>query len=77
MSAIIDCALFVPIISQHTDERSKGYFRLEWKLAVEQTYPFADGVPFIAPVVSDQTREDGAKVPPEQTRADAVPPAGR
>jgi hypothetical protein len=31
---IHDCALFVPIISQHTHERLEGYFRLEWKLAV-------------------------------------------
>src|SRR4051812_40113404 len=54
---IRDCALFVPDISRHTDERSKGYFRLEWKLAVEQTYLLAEGVPFVAPVVIDDTRE--------------------
>src|SRR5471030_360334 len=31
------CTLIIPIISRHTEDRSKGYFRLEWKLAVEQT----------------------------------------
>jgi hypothetical protein len=30
------CALFVPIISKHTHERAEGYFRLEWKLAVDR-----------------------------------------
>ncbi|MDO8543815.1 MAG: TIR domain-containing protein [Opitutaceae bacterium] len=62
------CTLFVPIISQHTDARAKGYFRLEWKLAVDQTHLLAEGVPFIAPVVIDDTRETGAVVPPEFLR---------
>jgi hypothetical protein len=26
------CALFMPVVSQHTQERLEGYFRLEWKL---------------------------------------------
>ena len=63
-----DCALFLPIISAHTQERTKGYFRLEWKLAVEQTHLMAEGVPFLAPVVVDATSESGALVPPEFMR---------
>ena len=59
------CALFVPVISAHTQERGKGYFRLEWKLAVEQTHLMAEGMAFLAPVVIDDTRETGAVVPPE------------
>jgi TolB-like protein/tetratricopeptide (TPR) repeat protein len=62
---INDCTLFLPIISQHTQERGKGYFRLEWKLAVEQTHLMAEGMAFLAPVVVDDTREGGAVVPPE------------
>ncbi len=62
------CALFVPLISAHTQERSKGYFRLEWKLAVDQTHLLAAGVPFIAPVVIDDTTESAAVVPPEFMR---------
>ncbi len=62
---INDCTLFLPIISHHTQERNKGYFRLEWKLAVEQTHLMLDGVPFLAPVVIDGTPEAGAAVPPE------------
>ncbi len=62
------CALFLAVISSHTQERSKGYFRLEWKLAVDQTHLLAAGVPFIAPVVVDDTPEGGALVPPEFMR---------
>ena len=62
------CTLFIPVVSQHTQDRSKGYFRLEWKLAVDQTHLLAEGVPFIAPVVIDDTRESEAVVPPEFMR---------
>ena len=48
---IKECALFVPVISAHTQSRGEGYFRLEWKLAVERTRLMAEGVPFLAPVV--------------------------
>ena len=35
---IKSCALFVPIISANTNARREGYFRREWKLAVDRTY---------------------------------------
>ena len=54
---IKECALFVPIISEHTQERGEGYFRLEWKLAVERTHLMAEGVPFLAPTAIDDTAE--------------------
>jgi TolB-like protein/Flp pilus assembly protein TadD len=62
------CALFVPIVSQRTQARAKGYFRLEWNLAVDQMRMMAAGVPFVAPIVIDETREAGAVVPPEFLR---------
>jgi len=65
---INDCTLFLPVISQHTQERSKGYFRLEWKLAVEQTHLMLEGIPFLAPVVIDDTPDAGAAVPAEFLR---------
>ena len=34
---IRECALFVPLVSEQTQERSEGYFRREWLLAVERT----------------------------------------
>ncbi|MBI4624982.1 MAG: TIR domain-containing protein [Verrucomicrobia bacterium] len=65
---INECSLFIPIISQHTQARSKGYFRLEWKLAVEQTHLMLEGVPYLAPVVIDSTPDAGAAVPTEFLR---------
>src|SRR4051812_38414304 len=65
---IRECALFLPIISHHVQERGEGYFRLEWKLAVERTHLMLEGLPFLAPVVVDDTREAGAAVPVEFMR---------
>jgi hypothetical protein len=65
---IRECGLFMPVISAHTQARGEGYFRLEWKLAVERTHLMAEGVPFLAPVVVDGTAEGGAIVPPEFLR---------
>src|SRR5215470_11748910 len=41
---IHDCALFVPVISAHSDARREGYFRREWKLAVDRTADMAEDV---------------------------------
>jgi hypothetical protein len=60
---IRDCALFVPIISAHTQARPEGYFRLEWKLAVDRTHLMAAEKAFLMPVVVDATTESDALVP--------------
>jgi TolB-like protein len=60
---IHDCTLFIPIISQHTQARLEGYFRHEWKLAVERTHHMAEQKPFLVPVVVDSTGERDAIVP--------------
>jgi hypothetical protein len=60
---IKECTLFVAIISAHTEERPKGYFRREWKLAVDCTHDLADDVPFLVPVAIDGTSEATARVP--------------
>jgi TolB-like protein len=57
------CALFIPIISAHTESRKEGYFRREWNLAVERTLDMAQGVPFIVPVAIDETVQIGSMVP--------------
>jgi tetratricopeptide (TPR) repeat protein len=62
------CTLIIPIISHHTEDRSKGYFRLEWKLAVEQTHLLMEGVPFLVPVVVDDTPDSTSAVPAEFRR---------
>lgn len=60
---IRECALFVPIISANTDARGEGYFRREWRLAVDRTRDMAEDVPFLLPVVIDGTSETTARVP--------------
>ncbi len=60
---IKECALFVPVISANTQSRSEGYFRLEWKLAVDRSHLMADDQAFLLPVVIDATLDANARVP--------------
>ncbi|MDO8543755.1 MAG: toll/interleukin-1 receptor domain-containing protein [Opitutaceae bacterium] len=60
---IRDCALFLPVISSHTQARLEGYYRLEWKLAVDRSHLMADGKVFFVPVVIDETTDGAARVP--------------
>lgn len=57
------CTYFMPVISASTETRREGYFRREWRLAVERTLDLADDVMFLVPVVIDDTRDAGARVP--------------
>ena len=57
------CVLFIPVISRHTHEREEGYFRLEWKLAVDRSQLMTTNKAFLLPVVVDDTREDDENVP--------------
>jgi tetratricopeptide (TPR) repeat protein len=57
------CALFLPIISAHTCARDEGYFRLEWKLAVDRSHLMAADKPFLVPIVIDAIRDADARVP--------------
>jgi len=57
------CDYFMPIISATTEARPEGYFRREWRLAVERTLDMADDHTFLLPVVIDDTSEAGARVP--------------
>jgi TolB-like protein/Flp pilus assembly protein TadD len=60
---IHDCTLFIPIVSQHTQARLEGYFRHEWKLAIERTHRMAEQKMFLVPVVIDGTGDQDAFVP--------------
>ena len=66
---IHDCALFLPIISAHTNARIEGYFRGEWNLATRRLVNRAQNAAFLVPVVIDATREADAVVPEEFLRA--------
>jgi TolB-like protein/Flp pilus assembly protein TadD len=58
-----DCRLFVALISARTESRDEGYFRREWKLAVDRTHDMSEKKAFVVPVVIDDTRERGSAVP--------------
>ena len=60
---IRECRLFVPVISEHTQTRLEGYFRLEWRLAVERSHLMADGRAFLVPVAIEHIDERAAEVP--------------
>jgi TolB-like protein/tetratricopeptide (TPR) repeat protein len=60
---IKSCALFIPIISHTTHERREGYFRLEWKLAVDRCHLMDADMAFLLPVVIDDTRDNDDRVP--------------
>ena len=60
---IKECALFVPVISDNTQVREEGYFRLEWKLAVDRSHLMADDKTFLLPVVIDSAIDVNARVP--------------
>ena len=79
---IKNCALFIPVVSRHTHDRAEGYFRLEWKLAVDRSHLIMANKAFLLPVVIDDTGDDDENVPDkfrevQWTRLpDGVPPAG-
>lgn len=60
---IKECLLFVPIISANTQAREEGYFRLEWKLAVDRSHLMADNKAFFFPVLLGDVAEAAALVP--------------
>ena len=57
---IHDCRLFIALISAHSEARDEGYFRREWKLAVDRTHDMLDKKAFLLPVAIDATPERGA-----------------
>ena len=65
---IRECALFVPLVSQQTEARAEGYFRREWKIAIDRMQDMGSSRIFMVPVVIDDTTESGADVPEEFMR---------
>jgi TolB-like protein/Tfp pilus assembly protein PilF len=60
---IRECVLFIPIISEHTQERLEGYFRHEWMLAAGRRHHMAEQKAFLVPVIIDGTSDRNAIVP--------------
>ena len=57
------CALFLPVISANAHARIEGYFRLEWKLAVDRSHLIAPDQAFLLPVVIDDTPQADERIP--------------
>ena len=51
------CSLFLPILSRNTEARSEGFFRREWRYALDRDLDIDPGTPFIIPVAIDDMRE--------------------
>src|ERR1700720_1404306 len=47
---IRECDFFMPLVSAQTEARHEGYFRREWRLAVERTLAMADDYPLLLPI---------------------------
>jgi len=60
---IRECDYFMPVVSAQTEARLEGYFRREWRLAVERTLDMADDHLFLLPIVIDDTDQATARVP--------------
>jgi tetratricopeptide (TPR) repeat protein len=57
------CALFIALISASTRARTEGYFRLEWKLAIDRSHLMATERAFLLPVVIDDGGDSDTTVP--------------
>lgn len=57
------CSLFLPVISRTTQARDEGYFRLEWKLAVDRSHLMAADRTFLLPILIDDIADPDARVP--------------
>jgi len=60
---IHECALFIPVISVSAHARVEGYFRLEWKLAVDRSHLMAPDQTFLLPIVIDDTPQSDERIP--------------
>jgi TolB-like protein len=60
---IKNCTLFIPVVSRHTHDRAEGYFRLEWKLAIDRSHLITATKAFLLPVAIDETPDDDEQVP--------------
>jgi hypothetical protein len=55
-----NCAVFVPVISRHTEMRPVSWFRREWTAAIDRLPSMHEDVKFIFPVSVDNTRASAA-----------------
>ena len=58
------CAVFIPFISRRAQQRLDGYFRKEWKWAIDQDPEKDESLRFIQPVILDDTADGAKHIPP-------------
>jgi hypothetical protein len=63
MKNIEQCSFFVPLISRHVLTNERRFFRVEWNFALEECNMRPPGVPFLLPVVIDETPLESAFIP--------------
>jgi hypothetical protein len=51
------CSLFLPVLSRNTEARTEGFFRREWRYALDRDLDIDPSTPFIIPVGIDDTSE--------------------
>lgn len=57
------CAVFLPIISRHTEDSRARFFKREWNFAVDRSINYLPDDPFIVPVAVDDSSAGTAHVP--------------
>jgi hypothetical protein len=64
-SNIKRCAVFIPFLSRRAEGKSEGYFRREWKWAIERDEGMDPSRRFIQPVVVDDLPNGAPGIPDE------------
>jgi hypothetical protein len=57
------CSLFLPVLSRATEARSEGFFRREWRYALDRDLEIDPSTPFIIPVAIEENPQL-ASLPP-------------
>ena len=60
---IRNCSLFLAIISRNAVERMEGFYRREWRWGLDRDHNIADLMPFIIPIIIDDTAPGTPGVP--------------
>ena len=61
-------SFFAPVISRHVLTTDRRFFRLEWSHAIEESRLRPTGVPFLLPIVIDDTQPSAPYLPTEFTQ---------
>ena len=57
------CSLFIPLLSQQAARRLEGYFRREWRWALDRDQGMDPSFPFILPIVVDDLQPYASGIP--------------